>query len=71
MAQTFNTLHNVAKQQRKALDEGEPPDVQTGADAVIVAGILFNWIEEHASEAQKAELVSLLLGALGAVPSRV
>lgn len=45
--------------------EKEPPDVQTGADAIVVAATLFDWIAVNVTdEARRADIARRIATAL-------
>ena len=50
MIWTFDALHAIAESQRAAVVKGTPPDTQVGAEAIIVAATLFDWIAANVPE---------------------
>jgi hypothetical protein len=54
---TFESLRGSADLQLAAVQAGDGPDTQTGADAVLVAATLFDWIAVNIpDEAKRADV---------------
>lgn len=64
MKYTFDMFRHSSDLQRASLDK-EPPDVQLGADAIIVAATLFDWIAVNVTdEIQRADIARRVAVAL-------
>lgn len=64
---TFDEFREVATAVAGASLNGDPPDVQQGHDAAVVAMTLFDWIKANVDEDRQAEIAAKLDDALGLV----
>lgn len=63
-ARTFEEFHRVAKFVDDACDSGALPDTEAAVDAVKVARTLMDWLWEHGTDAQRAQVSDLLTRAV-------
>ena len=61
---TFEMLAATAASAEAMAQEGNI-DLQMGSDAIAVAAVLFGWLTEHATEAQKVEIARRVGAELG------
>jgi hypothetical protein len=64
----FKDLARCAAVQSNLTTSGKPPDTQAGADATIVAYVLFRWITDNVGEAEQREIARQVSQALGLEP---
>ena len=64
MTMTFKDLAKTAAEAETLAQEGTI-DLQMGSDGIAVAAALFLWLDEHASEADKAVIARRVAVALG------
>jgi hypothetical protein len=60
----FEDLARTAAKANEAAQQGEI-DLQMGSDGIAVAAVLFGWLTEHASEADKVQIAARVVAELG------
>ena len=62
---TFDEIRACARIQREMVERGDHIDHDHGADAVLVADILFRWVETVLGRTDREQIAAQLCTALG------
>ena len=61
----FEDLARTAAKANEAAQQGEIDLQMWGSDGIAVAAVLFGWLTEHASEADKVQIAARVAAELG------